>query len=193
MRGMRRMDEDEGYEGIGRGRMMGMGGRGMYGPHEMHGMMHMGRGFIGLKYLILRMANEGEVSGSQIIEAISSMTNGYRRPSPGNVYPTLRDLEEEGYLKMREEDHVKYYQITDKGKEALDNISMPMFGMRGAMQSKETSEHFSMYNISAELDRMDSILDYLQENSSRIKDDADLGKRLDSISKKISSIRESKQ
>ena len=190
---MRGIDEDEEYAGRGRGRMTGMGGRGMHGHNEMHSMMHMGRGFIGMKYMILRMASEGEVSGSQIIETVNSMTNGYRRPSPGNVYPTLRDLEEEGYLKMREEDHVKYYKITDKGKEAIENISMPMFGMRSAMSSKETTEHFSRYNLSAELDRIDSILDYLQENSSKIKEDADLGKRLDSISKKISSIRESKQ
>ena len=51
MRGMRGIDEDEEDAGLGRGRMMGMGGRGMHGRNEMHSMMHMGRGFIGMKYM----------------------------------------------------------------------------------------------------------------------------------------------
>lgn len=155
----------------------------------MHMMQHMGRGFVGLKYMILRFAKDNEISGSQIIESVNEMTMGHRRPSPGNVYPALKDLESEGYLKMREENHVKYYKITDKGLKVIDNISMPMFGMAGKHQEPDTSAYLKKYNISSELDKINDELNYILENSSKVSNDAELKKKIKQLSKKLDLIK----
>ena len=193
-------EKDEGIEsqeegGAIRNHGMGMRGgkrncmKGMQGMHHMHMMQHMGRGFIGLKYMILRFAKDGEISGSQIIESVNEMTMGHRRPSPGNVYPALKDLESEGYLKMREENHVKYYKITDKGQKVIENISMPMFGMAGKRQEPDTSAYLKKYSISSELDKINDELNYILENSNKVSDDAELKKKIAQLSKKLDLIK----
>ncbi len=76
-------------------------------------------GFI--KLHILYHAGQEPVYGSWLIEELAR--HGYQL-SPGTLYPTLRSLEKEGYLK-RDEQVVKgrvrkYYSLTPKGSEALD-------------------------------------------------------------------------
>jgi len=78
-------------------------------------------GFI--KIHILYHASKESIYGSAIIEELNS--HGYDL-SPGTVYPYLHRLEEKGYLKSEEEvvegKVRRYYTITDKGKELLEDI-----------------------------------------------------------------------
>lgn len=78
-------------------------------------------GFI--KIHILHHASEEEIYGTAILEELRH--HGYDL-SPGTLYPTLHNLEMDGYL-AKEERVVggkvrKYYRITDKGLEVLDEI-----------------------------------------------------------------------
>lgn len=186
--------EEDSHQGMGKGSKGMMGGkhRGMCG-HGPHGMMgHCGHlGFRGLKYLILKVAKEKEISGSQIISIVNEITEGRMKPSPGNVYPALKELESLGYLKKREEDNTKYYSITDKGIDLLKDSELPIwYKLKGNMDS-QTSEYLNKYAISSELDKLQYEATYLQESSAVIKADEELSKKVKDIIKRLSSITES--
>lgn len=76
-----------------------------------------------VKIHILHHAGQRPVYGLWLIEELRR--HGYRL-SPGTLYPTLRGLEQSGYLtcarrivggKVR-----KYYLLTSKGREVLDAV-----------------------------------------------------------------------
>jgi DNA-binding PadR family transcriptional regulator len=50
---------------------------------------------------------------------MESRYGGFRRLSPGSVYPTLQLLEEGGYLKSAQEGGKRIYTITDEGRQLL--------------------------------------------------------------------------
>jgi PadR family transcriptional regulator, regulatory protein PadR len=80
-------------------------------------------GFI--KIHILHHANIAPVFGVELMEELKR--HGYK-VSPGLIYPILHSLESEGYLK-RESKVIggkvrKYYTITPKGHEMLENAKM---------------------------------------------------------------------
>ncbi len=75
----------------------------------------------GLKFAILNVLKDKQMTGSQIIDEIEKLTLGMWRPSPGSIYPALDQLEQEGYLKIsRIDGWKKYYELTEKGKEEME-------------------------------------------------------------------------
>jgi DNA-binding PadR family transcriptional regulator len=58
--------------------------------------------------------------GYEMMQALEEESGGAYKPSPGSVYPTLQMLEDEGLLRCREEDGKKIYEITDAGKDYLE-------------------------------------------------------------------------
>ena len=77
------------------------------------------RGF--LKFYVLRLLSEKNLSGAEIMEEIESRSLGLWKPSPGAIYPLLSWLSDEGYVKVvGDEGGVKRYTLTDKGREFLD-------------------------------------------------------------------------
>jgi DNA-binding PadR family transcriptional regulator len=90
----------------------------------MHG--HGMRG-LGLKYLILDMADREEVTGADIMTRVNERSSGRWMPSPGVIYPALRKLYEDGYLEMAGRDNKKYYKTTEKGKEMVKKTVCSLF------------------------------------------------------------------
>lgn len=166
----------------------GMYGRGMHhmmmgGMHE-HNCMHMHNGMrhnmMGLKYLILKMSSEKEISGSDVIRTVSKVTRGMKRPSPGNVYPALKGLTEDGYLSKREDGSMNYYSITDKGKELIGDFSRPIFSFANP-SDEESDKYLDAYALSSELDKMQSDITYLNENLELIKDEKGIVDKIQNI------------
>jgi DNA-binding PadR family transcriptional regulator len=60
-------------------------------------------------------------NGYQLIQAIEERSEGLWRPSPGSVYPTLAQLEDEGLIRSTEADGARRFEITDAGREHLDS------------------------------------------------------------------------
>ncbi|MGC9157141.1 MAG: PadR family transcriptional regulator [Candidatus Micrarchaeia archaeon] len=110
--------ENEKY-GYGRGYGRGMRGNGMGMRFGMHGVHRHG---FGLKYFILAMASRQKIRGADIMNNIEQLSHGFWRPSPGHVYFELDRLVDEGYLKRSETEEGKYYEITDKGRQAIAEI-----------------------------------------------------------------------
>jgi DNA-binding PadR family transcriptional regulator len=69
--------------------------------------------------LLLLLADEPR-NGYQLMQAIEELSGGRWRPSPGSIYPTLAQLEDEGLIKATETDAGKLFEVTDAGREHLE-------------------------------------------------------------------------
>jgi DNA-binding PadR family transcriptional regulator len=98
----------------GRGGPFGGGrGGGRYG-----GRGRRRRGDVRLALLIL--LGEEPRNGYQLMQTIEERSDGRWRPSPGSVYPTLAQLEDEGLIRGVERDGARLFEITDAGREQLE-------------------------------------------------------------------------
>jgi DNA-binding PadR family transcriptional regulator len=66
------------------------------------------------------VASGGPLNGYQVIQAISERTRGAWKPSPGSVYPTIQQLEDEGLLEAREVEGRRELHLTAQGREYVD-------------------------------------------------------------------------
>lgn len=100
-------------------------GRG--GPHGRHRRESFERGWEDeprnrrgdIKYILLELLAEGSSHGYDLIKAMENRSSGFRRLSPGSVYPTLQMLEEGGYLTSESVSGKRVYTITDAGRALL--------------------------------------------------------------------------
>ena len=81
------------------------------------------KGYIRVAVLIL--LNNKPSHGYEIMKEIKNRTKGFYTPTPGGVYPILRDLEHNGYIKgewhKQKNRNIKTYKITEEGQEILKN------------------------------------------------------------------------
>jgi len=95
------------------------GGPGPFG----HGPRGRGRGRArrgDVRLALLRLLAEEARNGYQLMQTIEERSGGRWRPSPGSVYPTLAQLEDEGLIRSTESDGARQFQITDAGQEHLE-------------------------------------------------------------------------
>jgi DNA-binding PadR family transcriptional regulator len=96
------------------------GGRRGFGPPGFDRMFFgpgrkAGRGDI--RATILALLAEGPMHGYQIIQEVSERTGGAWRPSPGSVYPTLQQLEDEELVHTVHSNGRRVFELTDTGRE----------------------------------------------------------------------------
>ena len=76
------------------------------------------KGYIRIGVLILLSKEPSH--GYEIMKQINSRTRGFWQPTPGGVYPILRDLEKSGYIKGQwqtlKNRRLKVYRITKPGE-----------------------------------------------------------------------------
>jgi len=79
------------------------------------------KGYIRVGVLIL--INKKPSHGYEIMKEINNRTKGFWQPTPGGVYPILRDLEKSGYIKgewqTQKNRRLKVYKITLSGNNIL--------------------------------------------------------------------------
>jgi PadR family transcriptional regulator, regulatory protein PadR len=68
-----------------------------------------------LSFLILWMVSKQPMTGAAIAEELEKRKGN--KPSPGTIYPALKDLKEKGLLQANTK---KEYTLTTKGKKELD-------------------------------------------------------------------------
>jgi DNA-binding PadR family transcriptional regulator len=109
----------------------GPGGHG-HRPHD-----HRGRGGRGgpggrgrgrfqrgdVRTAILLVLADEPMHGYQIMQAMSDRTGGAWRPSPGAVYPTIAQLEDEGLVTTREEGGRRSVTLTPEGRTYVEERS----------------------------------------------------------------------
>ena len=73
-----------------------------------------GRGDV--RSAILGLLAEEPMHGYQIIQELTERSGGIWRPSPGSIYPTLQQLEDEGLVRADKADGRRVFKLTDTGR-----------------------------------------------------------------------------
>lgn len=127
-------------------RLMKMGGRRGrsgwgYGPRGgfpmgpgpfFGGRSRVGRGDVRLA--ILQLLDEQPMHGYQIMQELTERSAGIWRPSPGSIYPTLQQLEDEGLIRSDKQEGKNVFSLTDEDRSELAAADEPLvwerFGAR---------------------------------------------------------------
>jgi DNA-binding PadR family transcriptional regulator len=64
---------------------------------------------------VLALVAEQPRHGYEIIQEIGRRTGGVWRPSPGSVYPTLSQLEDEGLVRVEQTEGRRVVHLTEEG------------------------------------------------------------------------------
>lgn len=97
----------------------GRGGRGGgYGEGFGGGRGRRRRGEV--RTALLLLLTEEPRNGYQLMQAIEERSGGRWRPSPGSIYPTLAQLEDEGLIRATEQEVGKLFELTDQGHEHVE-------------------------------------------------------------------------
>jgi DNA-binding PadR family transcriptional regulator len=72
-----------------------------------------------VRVAILAVLAEEPLNGYQVIQQIADRTGGAWRPSPGSVYPTISQLEDEGLIEGDDERGRRTLRLSDAGREYL--------------------------------------------------------------------------
>jgi len=79
-----------------------------------------------MRAAILALLAEEPMHGYQIIQVVSERSGGNWTPSPGSVYPTLQQLEDEGLIEpAASESGRRVFALTEAGKEAQTADTTP--------------------------------------------------------------------
>ena len=88
--------------------------------------------------LILRLLQQEEMYGYEIVQAIRSRTDAVIAVGEGVVYPVLHALEREGALRSRRKTvngrSRIFYSVTAKGSRRLANLCQDWTNLAGAIQ-----------------------------------------------------------
>ncbi|MEW5856312.1 MAG: PadR family transcriptional regulator [Cyanobacteriota bacterium] len=74
-----------------------------------------------IKFILLGLLSERPQHGYELMKELEARRGGFRRPTPGSVYPTLQMLEEGGYLTSEEVDGKRVYTIAEGGRQFLSD------------------------------------------------------------------------
>lgn len=81
-----------------------------------------------VKLYILHLLTEKSYYGNEMIDEIKTRLENKWEPSPGMVYPLLRELETEGYIlgwwQEPDKRSIRHYRITDEGFEHFKKIKL---------------------------------------------------------------------
>jgi DNA-binding PadR family transcriptional regulator len=85
---------------------------------------------------ILAVLAESAMNGYQIIQQIAERSGGLWKPSPGSIYPTLQQLEDEGLVRADTDGGRRTYTLTDEGRtyvaEHAEEVAAPWAAMNDA-------------------------------------------------------------
>ncbi|MGY1813552.1 PadR family transcriptional regulator [Blastococcus sp. SYSU D00820] len=100
------------------------------GPHRRGGSGRAPRGDV--RTAVLLLLDEQPMHGYQLMQAIAERSGGRWTPSPGAIYPTISQLEDEGLATVTAEAGRKLVTLTDAGREHVatrrDTWSDPFAG-----------------------------------------------------------------
>jgi DNA-binding PadR family transcriptional regulator len=107
-----------------------------------------GRGDI--RAAILALLAEQPMHGYQIIQELTERTGGVWRPSPGSVYPTLQQLEDEELVReAASESGKRVYELTDAGREQAAGATAPWSAVGGESADALATLHDLVHQVMA--------------------------------------------
>jgi DNA-binding PadR family transcriptional regulator len=90
---------------------------------------------------ILDVLSSQPMNGYQIIQQIAERSSGAWKPSPGSVYPTLQQLEDEGLVEGTETEGRRVLRLTDAGQRYVVEHPDEMAATWRPFDTSETETH----------------------------------------------------
>ena len=89
-----------------------------------------------MRVAILAVLADEPLNGYQVIQQIAERTDGAWRPSPGSVYPTISQLEDEGLIEGDDERGRRTLRLSDAGREYLATHEDEVAGVWAPFESE---------------------------------------------------------
>lgn len=113
-----------------------------------------------IRSAVLVLLDEHARHGYQIIQEISERSGGSWRPSPGSVYPALRQLEEEGLVEGEERHGRREFHLTEKGR-AYVQIHRRALGQPWEVARETATEE--LLELRSHLEQVDSAIAHIAQ------------------------------
>ena len=75
-----------------------------------------------VRVALLLLIAEQPRNGYQLMDAVEERSGGRWRPSPGSVYPTLAQLEDEGLIQTVQAEGAKQFELTEAGRQHAQEL-----------------------------------------------------------------------
>jgi DNA-binding PadR family transcriptional regulator len=102
-----------------------------------------------VRLALLSLIGDEPAHGYELMKRLEERSGGMYRASAGTIYPVLQQLEDEGLVRIQEQDGKKIYHLTESGREELlrhkdgtDRIWQRAHGWKdwGSTMGPETAE-----------------------------------------------------
>lgn len=149
------------------------------------------KGYIRVATLIVLSRNPAH--GYEIMKEIKDKTKGFYRPTPGGVYPILRDLETSGYIRgewgAQKNRKIKTYYITEKGRNILRHALVKQSEIAKSMNTLAGEFAREVLNVEPETAAMpivpDPFAEFLEEKDEKPTDVGDLEQQRKNLQQRI--------
>lgn len=103
-----------------------------------------------IRAAILSVLAEQSMNGYQIIQEIAERSGGVWKPSPGSIYPTLQQLEDEGLVQAADQAGRRAFELTDEGRAYVDAHPEEVSGPWQAFSSQTDDDESGMQPLIAQ-------------------------------------------
>jgi len=135
----------------------------------------------GLRHLVLQLLSSRPRTGMEVIDAITDITAGFWRPSPGSVYPTLKKLVSEGLLECYEEGGRTLYKLSEAGRREIEE-RMGMMAPPFLRMSRDLG-------LDSTLEEIEAYVDYLEDQARMgVKLEGEVKERLRRVALRLEEI-----
>ena len=131
----------------------------------------------GLPHMTIYLLTSGPKNGVELMDGVQNITRGWWRPTPGSIYPLLKEMSDQGLVKKREDGK---YELTPSGREQADEA----FGPRRRRRRPQTTGDM--------VSQMDGMVSYMEDLRGAASDELrpHIGALRD-LAKRISNLAES--
>ncbi|MDG6950523.1 MAG: PadR family transcriptional regulator [Nitrososphaerota archaeon] len=80
----------------------------------------------GLPHMVMYLLSSSPKNGVELMDGVQSITRGWWRPTPGSIYPLMKEMASQGLVRKLEDGR---FELTDKGRsEAGGSFGFPSEG-----------------------------------------------------------------
>ncbi len=70
----------------------------------------------GLPNMVVYLLSTSPKNGMELMDGVEAITRGWWRPTPGSIYPLLKEMSDQGIVRKREDGR---YEVTPKGRSQM--------------------------------------------------------------------------
>ncbi|WP_244930609.1 PadR family transcriptional regulator [Nocardioides sp. W7] len=101
---------------------------------------------------VLRTAQEGDpINGYQVIQQITERSGDAWRPSPGSVYPTIQQLQDEGLVEVDEASRRRTVRLTEDGEAYVAERADELAAVWTPFEDREREERSDFADLKPEI------------------------------------------